>query len=132
MISWTKDQTIQAELSEVRKTEDPYVCYGCISVTRISVKTFRLAFFDQAKEKFSKMSSAELLFYLSTIFEATEVDIISNSCGKTIQVRDYFAFKFLVETMISLLQERNMGNAISAVESTGRYGIAKGSSGDSV
>ncbi len=131
MVVWLKTQVIQSELSDVRKTEDPYVYYGCIAVTRVNARTYTMQFIEPAKDKLVRMSSQELIFYLLTISEAVEIDILNYSC-KCVYVRDYFAYKFLVETILSLLQEKNLGNSVSTEEAKGRYNIARGASGDSV
>lgn len=54
-----------------------YIYYGCITVSKVNSKTFKLAFLDQAKEKFVTMSCQELLFYLSTLLEVSEVDVVN-------------------------------------------------------
>lgn len=125
---WSKDQTFQSELNEPRKTEEPYTYYGCIAVSKVNSKTFRMAFLDTAKEKFVVMSCQELLFYLSTFFEIAEVDVLNiGGYGKSVFLRDFFAFKFLIETIISLLREKSLGKSVSTEEEAkGRYTIARG------
>jgi hypothetical protein len=128
-MTWTKDFTYQSELNYVRKTEDPYVYYGCIAVSKVNNKTYRMAFIDQAKEKFASMNCQELLFYITTLMEIYEVDVINiDGYGKMVSVRDFFALKFLVETLTSLLRDKNLGKSVSTEEEAkGRYTIARGS-----
>jgi hypothetical protein len=124
---WSKEQTFQSEMNEIRKTEDPYVYYGCLTVSKVNSKTFRLAFTEQAKEKFVKMSCLELIFYVTTLIEVYEIDVINCSLGRFVSLRDFFAFKFLVETVISLLRDKSLGKTVSPEEEAkGRYTIARG------
>jgi hypothetical protein len=125
---WSKDQTSQSELNEPRKTEEPYIYYGCIAVSKINSKTFRMAFLDTAKEKFVAMTCQDLLFYITTLFEISEIDVLNiGGYGKAVTLRDFFAFKFFVETIISLLREKSLGKSVSTEEEAkGRYTIARG------
>jgi hypothetical protein len=124
---WSKEQTFQSEMNEARKTEDPYIYLGCIAVSKVNAKTFRLAFTNQAKEKFIAMSCQEILFYIATILEVYEVDVINYSLGRFVSLRDFFAFKFFVETIFSLLRDKSLGKTVSTEEEAkGRYTIARG------